>query len=375
MPTPEQLQEAARAHREEVARQRERLTTLVTRRLQIEHGAGPATPTFDVLTLSGGGQYGAFGAGVLRGWERVADETRALPEFDLVTGVSTGSLIAPFAFAGSAGEIDRVEQFYREANKDLAILRGFFFFLPWRDSFFDVSGLERTLDEEIGAEELAGLRDGSARHRGLLVATANLDLGVMKVWDLGREVEPLDDDRALARVRKLLRASASIPAAFPAVTLDGHLHVDGGVAESLFLPSEVLAEVFLSRTPCVSPLPKLRLWVIVNGKVGAGIQATRTRWTDVATRSSRMATHLAMATQMRRIEDFSRWLKAEGVDVEYRYLALPEDFEIPAGTSGSLFDSELMKRLADLGESLGAEPNSWLRDPPRPEGLTSGLAR
>lgn len=375
LPTAEQLLEAARAHQAAVAAQREQLTSMVSRRLQRERTTEGAAACFDVLVLSGGGQYGAFGAGVLRGWERVVDGPFAIPQFDLVTGVSTGSLIAPFAFAGSADEIDRVEAFYREARKELAVLRGLLFFLPWRDSFFDVTGLERTLDDEIAQNELDALRKGAAEDRGLLVATTNLDLGVMRVWDLGQEVAALDDSKALVRIRRLLRGSASIPAAFPAVTLDGHLHVDGGVAESLFLPGDALANVFLAPTPCVSPLPTLRLWVIVNGKISAGIHATSTSWTSVAARSSRMATHMSMATEMRRIENFSRWLNAAGVKVEYRYLALPEDFDIPAGKSDQLFDAGLMARLADLGESLGSDPTSWRVDPPRPESLTADLPR
>ena len=53
-------------------------------------------PVVNFLALSGGGSDGAFGAGVLCGW--TASGKR--PEFDLVTGVSTGALTAPFAFLG-----------------------------------------------------------------------------------------------------------------------------------------------------------------------------------------------------------------------------------------------------------------------------------
>ena len=52
------------------------------------------------LAISGGGDDGAFGAGLLAGWSARGDR----PVFGLVTGVSTGALSAPFAFLG--GEYD-----------------------------------------------------------------------------------------------------------------------------------------------------------------------------------------------------------------------------------------------------------------------------
>ena len=51
-----------------------------------------------VLALSGGGQWGAFGAGFLKGWTRHGDRPAA---FQVVTGTSTGSLQATFAFLGA----------------------------------------------------------------------------------------------------------------------------------------------------------------------------------------------------------------------------------------------------------------------------------
>ena len=58
-------------------------------------------PVIDILIISGGGDWGAFGAGFLKGWQKVpAQHPLAKPEFDAVTGVSTGTLIAPFAFLG-----------------------------------------------------------------------------------------------------------------------------------------------------------------------------------------------------------------------------------------------------------------------------------
>jgi hypothetical protein len=85
-------------------------------------------PTIDILVISGGGDWGAFGAGVLKGWGRVTGEF-ARPHFDVVTGVSTGALIAPFAFLGDEASIDGILQMYRNPQEDWA-KRGFVFFWP-----------------------------------------------------------------------------------------------------------------------------------------------------------------------------------------------------------------------------------------------------
>jgi len=124
----------------------ERLLDRVDRAAQASVTAGQATkpPTIDVLIISGGGDWGAFGAGVLKGWGRVQGEL-ARPTFDVVTGVSTGALIAPFAFLGDDESYDRIVQLYRHPQDDWAMSRGTFFFLPNNPSFFSLPGLEREM--------------------------------------------------------------------------------------------------------------------------------------------------------------------------------------------------------------------------------------
>src|SRR5262249_24945404 len=126
------------------------------RQIEQEHApsgnVGPRPYRFDVLIVSGGGDKGAFGAGFLKGWKQVpTSHEMALPEFDVVTGVSTGALIAPFAFLG--GEwIDRIDELYRHPKKDWIKRRRPFYFLPLRISFAAVPGLERDLRETVTLE-------------------------------------------------------------------------------------------------------------------------------------------------------------------------------------------------------------------------------
>jgi len=117
------------------------------RREQIEYAQGrrPAPPVLDYLVISGGGDFGAFGAGVLKGWSRVpASDPLARPRaFDVVTGVSTGALIAPFAFVGDDDAIERINHLYRNPGPDWVKQRWPLFFLPNNISFAEVPGLER----------------------------------------------------------------------------------------------------------------------------------------------------------------------------------------------------------------------------------------
>ena len=104
----------------------------------------------DILIISGGGDWGAFGAGFLKGWQKVpAQHPLAKPEFDAVTGVSTGTLIAPFAFLGDEQSIDEIVNLYRNPGADWVKQRGFLYFLPDNISFAEVPGLEREMRQHI----------------------------------------------------------------------------------------------------------------------------------------------------------------------------------------------------------------------------------
>ena len=160
---------------------------------------GEARPTIDLLIISGGGDWGAFGAGVLKGWGRVKGEL-ARPQFDVVTGVSTGALIAPFAFLGDDASIERVVQLYRNPVEDIAVSRGWLFFLPNNPSLYLLPGLERELRASLDRPVLERLVAERASGRALLVNTTNIDLGQSHAWDV------LDEARAPASPRSFRRA-------------------------------------------------------------------------------------------------------------------------------------------------------------------------
>lgn len=137
------------------------------------HAANPASEpaTLDILFLSGGGDYGAFGAGVLKGWGRVPSGPMSRPRFDVVTGCSTGALIAPFAYLGTDADYERIEAVYREPKSDWFRPRGILFFLPGYESFATIPGLERDLRALIDRSSLERIAVEARTGRLLCVNT------------------------------------------------------------------------------------------------------------------------------------------------------------------------------------------------------------
>src|SRR3954468_18532463 len=149
-----------------------------------------APPAIDILIISGGGDWGAFGAGFLKGWAKVpADNPLAKPDFTAVTGVSTGALIAPFAFLGDDASAERINHLYRNPQKDWVKQRGMLYFLPNHISFAAVPGLERELREAVTPEMIRRLAERGADGRLLLVNTTDIDTGMPHVFDLVAEAK------------------------------------------------------------------------------------------------------------------------------------------------------------------------------------------
>lgn len=364
LPSPERLQQLASREAEVVLAQEQEWLNMAKARLLSEidrAGAGAPAVTLDCLVLSGGGQHGAFGAGFLKGWGAVREPEASRPEFDMVSGVSTGSLIAPFALLGGA-QIDRVDQLYRSLPDDAAVGRGFISIAFRRKSLLDISGLQEILVREID-DALAGGVAGARRdqNRLLLVGTTNLDLARMRMWDVGEEVARAAEG-GTARMRTILLASCSIPAAFPPIEIDGCLHVDGGASEQLF--GIARAEPFVALIQEVQRLrpnaktPRVRQWTIVNGKLDLDPKGTPIDWPSVAGRSISQMTYSMTWSALHRQRLASDLINAALPGAcEFRFVAIPQDFQSPTGET--IFEPAYMRALADLGEKMGRDPASW----------------
>src|SRR6185369_1305767 len=189
------------------------------------------------LAISGGGSNGAFGAGLLAGWT----ESGKRPQFDIVTGVSTGSLIAPLAFLGPEYDPQLKEIYTSYDTKDIAKKRSLLKGLTG-DAMFSTKPLKELIEKYLDEKLLRAIAVESKKGRLLMVGTTNLDTGRPVLWNIGRIAES-GTPEALELARNVLLASAAIPAAFPPVFLDvevdgkkyQEMHVDGGTTTQAFL--------------------------------------------------------------------------------------------------------------------------------------------
>jgi predicted acylesterase/phospholipase RssA len=342
----------------------EQLVERAERKAKAAKPGGPR-PAMDMLVISGGGDWGAFGAGVLKGWSQVKGEL-ARPHFDIVTGVSTGAMIAPFAFLGDDDAVERIVRLYRNPKPDWTASRGLVFFWPSNPSFFALPGLEREMRESLDRPMLERIAAEGGSGRALVVNTTNIDLGDSHPWDIIAEARAELAGGTPGRVQSILLASAGIPAVFPAREIGTFLYVDGAITGNILYGGRIeeqdsLAVLWRKRNPS-SPLPKLRYWVIFNNQFRFPPQVTAQKWPDIMSRATIMATQTGTVSAMRHLFARAELMKLkQKVDIEVRVMAVPDSF-VPSvpGT----FQNEVMNALADLGEKMGADPASWRDTPP-----------
>lgn len=324
----------------------------------------------DILVLSGGGDYGAFGAGVLSGWREVKGEC-ALPEFDAVSGVSAGALIAPFAFLGTASgaaqeDLDLLESLFRHPKPDWVLSRGVLAFLPDNESLAETPGLERELRNALDADRIRRIADEGVKGRRLYVNATDLDLGVARPFELTRAARLAGESGDLSRLHRILLASAGIPGAFPPREIDGVLYVDGGVSSNIIYGAwnsreDSFPAQFRKRHPTL-PRPHIRYWVIINNQVQTPARTVQPGWISVVQRSVEVAIRSSTVTSLRHLLAFAQMNSLRGdADVEVRWIAIPEDWRAPVP---GVFATKTMNDLVDLGRRLGADPSSWRRGDP-----------
>src|SRR6266850_159344 len=233
-------EQAAAEGRKVISRLLERTKTEYDRSAAGER-KGPAV--IDILIVSGGGDWGAFGAGFLKGWSKVpAQHPLAKPQFDAVTGVSTGALIAPFAFLGDEQSTDEIVNLYRNPGVDWVKQRGYLYFLPDNISFAEVPGLEREMRDHITLALVRRVAEAGRDGRLLAVNTTNLDDATSRVFDLVVEAQRAADSGQLERIHNVMLASAGIPGAFPFRMIDDELYVDGGVPGNIIYGGRIAEE-------------------------------------------------------------------------------------------------------------------------------------
>lgn len=339
------------------------------KRLSIE-SRNPKEQTYDILVLSGGGELGAFGAGFLKGWGSVKEKGYIRPIFDSVSGISTGALIAPFAFIGSKQAYDKIVNLYRNPNDSLVVPRTLVSFMLGQGAYFDATILHNLIRKSISQDIISALAMGAKKHRVLLVGATNLDYGVIRVWDLAEMAAKLPITDAKREITKRLIASSAIPSAFPPVTINDYLYVDGGASMQVVSGIEDRSWLYnegdsgvINNHP-TSPI-KIRVWMIINNKLVMEPEVIQKNWSSIATRS--LAT-LMRGSTLQTIQDAETFVnlinKRDDFDVQMNYVAIPQNYKII--DTPALFDKEKMRALVDLGEQMGATHTSWKTKAIRP---------
>lgn len=316
--------------------------------------AGRASPTF--LVLSAGQEDGAFGAGLLAGWT----EHGGRPEFQIVTGTSTGALAAPFAFLGA--EYDgALESMYTRTGVDDIVDSRFLVAAVNNDAMMDTAPLARTIAKYLSPTILQRIATEYTKGRLLLISTTDLDSGKLVIWNIGAIAASDNPDR-LDLVRKIILASAAVPGLFPPVMIDAvledgryqEMHVDGGTVAQMFLypPSLDMAAI-------VKPLAtKMRpsAYIIRNGRMRPQHEEVEKGTLQIAGRA--VTTMIASNA----VGELYRIYSATQRDrVNFNVALIGDDFTVPYKKR---FDSDYMNKLFAYGLEKGRTGYAWKKTPP-----------
>jgi predicted acylesterase/phospholipase RssA len=305
------------------------------------------------LILSTGGSDGAFGAGLLNGLSAAGNR----PDYAVVTGVSTGALMAPFAFAGPK---------YDEALKDAytkITAADIFEVGSTGESFIDSWPLKELIAKQITPQLLADIAAAYQAGRRLFVVTTDLDAQRSVVWNMGaiaaHAADKTGGDAALNLFRTVLLASGSIPGAFPPVLIDvegngkhfAEMHVDGGVGGQFFVaPPAMLASTSTDR------IPASQLYIVVNSALQPDFQVVDRSTPIILSQAVGMAVQVDLRLMLDRT-----FVAAKNAGVGFNAATIPADFNAP---SRGPFDPNYMKALFDVGFAQGKSAAAFATSPP-----------
>ena len=307
------------------------------------------------LALSGGGSGGAFGAGILAGWTVAG--TR--PTFDVVSGVSTGALTAPFAFLGPTHDPALREVYTSGIAETLVSPRPIMGLAG--SGLWDPAPLRRLVEHYVTDDMLRQIAAEHSKGRRLFVVTTNLDAQRTVIWDMG-EIAAHGNKQALTLFRNVLIASASIPAVFPPVmidvTVDGkrfqEMHADGGATTQLFTaPETLLASTRLD--PHIKS-KRIDLYIILNNMLDPEFEVVKSNTLAIAGRaySTLIKTHARSA-----VNAAYTLTQRTGFGFNLTYI----DQVVPYSISDP-FNTQYMRRLFTIGYEKAQSVDFWNKSPP-----------
>jgi hypothetical protein len=310
---------------------------------------------FSLLALSGGGEHGAFGAGLLNG----LSETGRRPIFSIVTGISTGALMAPFAFLGSAYD-QRLKELYTDMSFH-GVLSGSPVLGLFGEGLYNTRPLQQIVTKQVDQGMLADIAAAHREGRRLFVVTTNLDAQRPVLWNMGA-IAASGRPRALELFRKVLVASASVPGLFDPVFIDAEangrhfkeMHVDGGTAlQVLAIPLKLAAAGRLA----AGRAPRGQLYIIINNILEPAFVVTKPKTLAITAR--------AFNTLIK--SDFydtilGSYLFAQKQGFQFNLAYIPNNFRF---RTHELIDPKYMGALFELGRARGRLGGGWEHLPPR----------
>ena len=315
--------------------------------------------TIELLAISGGGENGAFGAGLLNGWTEAGNR----PTFSLVTGVSTGALTAPFAFLGPRYDAALKAVYTDITPKDVLEQRYLLNAALFDDALADSAPLFRTISRHLNEAMLADIARAYERGRLLLIGTSDMDAQLPVAWNVGA-IAASGHPGALDLVRRILLASSAVPGAFPPVMIDvmldgksyQEMHVDGGAFTQVFLyPRSVTSErrANLRQGNQVQPV---RAYIIRNGRLTPNPARTERQTFVIAQRAISSMISASGFNDVARIRNTTR---EDGVD--FNLAAIGPDFP---DEPKEPFEQAFMRKLYDHAFAQARVGYPWMKDIP-----------
>jgi len=300
------------------------------------------------LILSTGGADGAFGAGLLNGLSAAGNR----PDYSVVTGVSTGALMAPFVFAGARYDAALKAVYTQTTAADIFEVGG------TGESFLNTWPLKDFIAKQITPALLDDIAAGYRSGRRLFVVTSDLDAGRPVVWNMAAIAAHGGND-ALKLFRSVLLASGSIPGAFPPVLIDveangkrfAEMHVDGGVGGQFFVAPPALLE-----STSDFKIPATQLYIIINSGLQPDFEVVERTTPTILSQSVSMA----IKADLRNLLDRT-YVTAKHSGIGFNVATIPPDFSAP---SRGAFDPNYMKALFNVGYNQGKSGTPFATEPP-----------
>ena len=315
---------------------------------------------YAVLAISGGAANGAYAVGLLNGWTKQGSR----PVFKVVTGVSTGAIIAPFAFLGS-GYDEKLKDFYTKFSTKEIMQKNGLLQILFGDSIMSDRLLRRLIEKNFDGPLLKEISAEYKKGRRLYVGTTNLDSQQFVIWDMGK-IASIGNDRSLELFRKIILASVTIPIVFQPVYFDvevnhkkyDEMHVDGGVSKQVFFPYNVLQGFGNSMIKSDIDISKIkyRIYVIMNGYVDPVWRQVPDHVFAIASRTIETLTKTQEIGEIYQLYDFTRMRNGD-----FNLAYIPSSY-VPK--TKELFDLQEMQSLFNLGYTQALRGYDWKKEPP-----------